>query len=167
LFFSQIEKKQENITPPCSSTFSQLPGLVYAVAGRARALRKKPTEGPKKCSMQDDYVAHIANMLVALYQRRSFMVCDPGKRLGACHDAALDDRDRLESVIMRANTVKTEFFQALRVEAVIMRAGQLCICCTIISFSNFFFLFSMHYDSTCVHTGCIGVNPRGLVSDME
>jgi hypothetical protein len=93
--------------------------------------------------MQDDYVAQIANMLVALYQRRSFMVCDPSKRLGACHDAALDDRDRLESVrMMRVSIVKKEIFQVLRVGAVIMRAEQVCICCISSSFSDYFSFFN-------------------------
>jgi hypothetical protein len=106
--------------------------------------------------MQDDYVAQIASMLVALNQRRSFMACDPSKRLGACHDAALDDRDSLEIYDGDDEYIFN------RINEVLPRRG-----CDDVSSPNqhritycylacvFFFFFSMHSDSACAHTGCI------------
>lgn len=109
LFFSQTEKerkKEKTLTPPCPSTFSQLPGLVYSVAGRARVLRKEqPTDRKEKknvaCRMTTWHrlPTCLSRLAKDVFFFFFFMACDPSKRFGACHDAALDDRDRLE--IMR------------------------------------------------------------------
>lgn len=78
LFFSQTEKKNQKQKQKISNTNRAL--LLFA-APRPRVFggwdgtsfkKKKWEEKKKKCSMQDDYVAQIASMLVALDQRRSF-----------------------------------------------------------------------------------------------